>query len=102
VSGYLRTLAALHQEEESLVPILIGGGLDPRAGLDDMQKLNIFTLPRLKLRLTYHIHSLNTETGSAGFKNIGAESAHIFYFYCSTAQCWALAVFQFLNNVNNR
>jgi hypothetical protein len=50
VSGQLHTPAALPPEERASGTLWIGGGVDPRAGLDDLEKRKFLTLPGLELR----------------------------------------------------
>jgi hypothetical protein len=50
VSGQLHAPAALPPEETACGAHLIGGWVDPRAGLDDVEKRKFLTLPGLELR----------------------------------------------------
>jgi hypothetical protein len=50
MSGQFHALAALPPGERALGTYWIGGWVDPRAGLDDVQKRKILTLMGLELR----------------------------------------------------
>jgi hypothetical protein len=50
VSGHLHALAALPLGERAPGTHVIGGWMDPRAGIDYTEKLKFLTLPRLELR----------------------------------------------------
>jgi hypothetical protein len=50
VSGQLHALAALQPGERAPGNRWIGGWVDPRAGLDDMENRKFSTLPGLELR----------------------------------------------------
>jgi hypothetical protein len=50
VSGQLHAPAALPPGKEPQVPHWIGGWVDLRASLDDLEKRKLLTLPGLKLR----------------------------------------------------
>jgi hypothetical protein len=50
VSGQLHAPAALPPAKEPAVRNWIEGWLDPRAGLDDVEKRKFLTLPELELR----------------------------------------------------
>jgi hypothetical protein len=50
VSAQSHALAALPPGKEPPVPIGLGGWVDPRAGLDDVEKGKFLTLPGLELR----------------------------------------------------